>query len=105
MGVLCGSCVSLLALRKGTLGSNRGPGGGPWVVLGATCRVVPFLGRSRSGFRDFPGNSGWPFGTILVPFWVHFSIQNGDENLIDFFVDFVSILGPFLVHFFMLFWS
>ena len=119
LGALFGSCGTLWESFGGLLevlgasfgapwghfGVQWGSNGGPWVVLGATCGVVPSLGRSRGDFRDFPGNSGWPFGTILVPFWVHFSIQNGDENLIDFFVDFVSILGPFLVHFLMLFWS
>ena len=79
--------MCFLELPKGALGVQRGSRGGPWVVLGATCGVVPFLGRSRGGFHDFLGNSGWPFATILVPFWVHFSIQNGHGNLTDSFID------------------
>ena len=117
LGALFGSCVALWGSFGGLLevlgapfgapwghfGGQWGCNRGPWVLLEATCRVVPSRGRSRVDFRDFPGNFGWPFGTILVPFSVHVSIQNGDENLIDFFVDFVSILGPFLVHVLMLF--
>ena len=105
LGALCGSRGALWESFGGLLevlgasfgapwghfGVQWGSNGGPWVVLGATCGVVPFLGRSRGGFRDFPGNSGWPFGTILVPFSAHVSIQNGDENLIDFVVDVLLI--------------
>ena len=63
-------------------------------------RTVPWSLQGR-----FPGFSGWPFGTILVPFSAHFSIQNGDEHLIDLFVDLLLMLGLFLVQVWMLFWS
>ena len=119
LGALCGSCGALWGSFGGlleVLGASFGaPWGhfgvqwrssvGPWVVLGATCGVVPSLGRSRGDFRYFPGNFGWPFGPILVPFWVHVSIQNRDEKLIDFFVDCLWMLGQCLIHCLMLFWS
>ena len=101
LGVLWGSCVRLLELPKGTFGVQWESREGPWVVMGATCGVVPFLGRSRGGFRDFPGNSGLPFGTILVQIWVQVSLQKGDRKLIDF----SWILNPFLVKCWMIVWS
>ena len=55
--------------------------GGPLGVPGDSWDV---LGRLGGDFRDFPGNSGWPFGTILDSFLMFFECFFGLNFLIDF---------------------
>ena len=68
-----GSLEVLLA----AVGCLRGPlwiPGGSWEGLG----------RLGCDFRDFPGNSGRPFGSILGSFFVFFRSFVGLSFLIDF---------------------
>ena len=44
-----------------------GSGGRPWALCGGPCGIVRLLGRVGLGFREFPGNSGRPKGSILAP--------------------------------------
>ena len=59
MGCLKGSL-------EGPLGHSGGLVGVPGVLLEALGGVVLFQGRSGSGFREFPGDSGSHFGSSLV---------------------------------------
>ena len=69
--------------------------GVPGVLLVALGGVVLFLGRSGSGFREFPGDSGSHFGSILASFFDDFPCFFGLCFLIDFRVDFASIFVEF----------
>ena len=72
-GDIWGSLEVLLA----AVGCLRGPlwiHGGSWEGLG----------RLGGDFRDFPGNSGRPFGSILGSFFLFFRSFFGRSFLIDF---------------------
>ena len=88
-GDFLGSLEVLLA----AVGCLRGPlwiPGGSWDVLG----------RLGGDFRDFPGNSGSPFGSILTSFLLFFRVFFGHSFGIDFLSDFASILVGFGRHVF-----
>ena len=73
LGDFLGSLDAVLA-AVGCLGGPLGLPGGSWDVLE----------RLGSDFRDFPGNSGRPFGSILRPFLVFFRSLFGVYFLSDF---------------------
>ena len=62
LGDFLGSLDAVLA-AVGCLGGPLGIPGVSWDLLG----------RLGCDFRDFPGNSGRPFGSILSSFWCNFS--------------------------------
>ena len=72
---------------EGPLGHSGGLVGIPGVLLVALGRFVLFLGRSGSGFWEFPGDSGSQFGSILASFFIDFPCFFGLRFLIDFRVD------------------
>ena len=78
------------------VGCLGGPLGIPWVSW-------DLLGRLGCDFRDFPGNSGRPFGSILSLFSMLFRSFVGlcfcHRFLKRFCIDFGTILGAFLVSF------
>ena len=68
-----GSFGGLVGVPGGPFGvpweAFGGPLGGfwcPWGLVGRPSAVVSILGRFGGGFRDFPGNSGSPFGSMLA---------------------------------------
>ena len=63
LGDFLGSLDAVLA-AVGCLGGSLGVPGGSWDVPG----------RLGGDFRDFPGNSGRPFGSILSSFFVFLSL-------------------------------
>ena len=71
--------------------------GGPLGILGASWDVP---GRLWVDFRDFPGNSGRPFGFILTSFLVCFSLFVWglffERFLKRFCIDFGIIFEAFL---------
>ena len=73
LGDFLGSLDVLLA-AVGCLGGPLGVPGGSWDVPG----------RLGNDFRDFPGNSGRPFGSILSSFLVFFRSFVGLCFLSDF---------------------
>ena len=72
-GDIWGSLEVLLA-AVGCLGGPLRIPAGTWVVLG----------RLGGDFRDFPGNFGRPFGSILAPFLLFFRSFFGLRFLLDF---------------------
>ena len=66
--------LDVLLAAVGCLGRPLGVQGGSWDVPG----------RLRGDFRDFPGNSGRPFGSILSSFFAFFRSFVGLCFLIDF---------------------
>ena len=95
-----GSLGRLKGALEGPLGHSGGLVGVPGVLLGALGGVVLFQGRSGSGFREIPGDSGRHFGSILGSFLVIFLDIFRLRFLIDFLMDFVSIF----IEIWMLFW-
>ena len=101
LGVFWGAWRPLWVLRA-SLGLLGGSFGGPWgdflrsleVFLAAVGCLrgslgIPggswdVLGRLGGDFRDFPGNSGRPFGFILESFLLFFRSFFGHSFLIDF---------------------
>ena len=67
----------------------------PGVLLVALGGLIAFLGRSGSGFRENPGDSGNYFGFILDHFLVIFRLISRLRFLLDFFIDFLLISGVF----------
>ena len=67
--------------------------GGPLGIPGVSWDVP---GRLWGDFRDFPGNSGRPFGSILRSFLVFVRSLFGVCFLTDFLSDFASMLVSFL---------
>ena len=80
LGVLWGSFGGLVGVLRGSLGS----GGRPGAFFGSPWGFVRLLGRFGVGFRDFPGNSGRPFGSILSSFLVFVRSLFGVCFLSDF---------------------
>ena len=66
LGVHLGSLGCSKGSLEGPLGHSGGLVGVPGVLLVALGGVVLFLGRSGSGFREFPGDSGRHVGFILA---------------------------------------
>ena len=95
LGVHLGSLSCLNGIPGGSLGALWRPGGGPWGAPGGAWGSCLFLGRSGSGFREFPGDSGSHFGSILASFFYDFPCFFGLCFLIDFRVDFASIFVEF----------
>mgnify|MGYP007060111267 CR=1 FL=1 len=93
LGDFLGSLDVLLA-AVGCLGGPLGIPGVSWDLLG----------RLGCDFRDFPGNSGRPFGSILSSCFVFLSVFCWalffDRFLKRFCIDFGTIFGAFLVSFF-----
>ena len=58
--------------------------GVPGELLAALGGLIAFLGRSGSGFREIPGNSGSHFGFILDHFLMNFRFIFRLRFLIDF---------------------
>ena len=56
----------------GPLAVLWGSGGRPGALFGVPCGIVRLLGRFWIGFRDFLGNSGRTFGSILKSFFDDF---------------------------------
>ena len=63
-GVHLGSLGCLKVSLEGPLGHSGGLVGVLGVLLVALGGVVSFMGRSGSGFREFPGDSRSHFGSI-----------------------------------------
>ena len=84
LGVHLGSLGCLKGSLEGPLGHSGGLVGVPGVLLEALGGVVLFLGRSGSGFREIPGDSGSHFGSILYHFLVIFHLIFRLRFLIDF---------------------
>ena len=84
LGVLCGSFCGLFGDFLGSLDVLLVAVG----VLGGRLRVpwgsLDVPGRLGADFRDFPGNSGTPFGFILGSFLVFFRSFLGLCFLTDF---------------------
>ena len=70
------------------MGHSGGVLGVPGVLLAALGGLIAFLGRSGSGFRENPGDSGSHFGFILDHFLVFFRLILRLRFLIDFFIEF-----------------
>ena len=69
LGVHLGSLGCLKGSLEGPLGHSGGLVGVLGVLLVALGGVVLFLGRSGSGFREFPADSGSYFGSMLTSFF------------------------------------
>ena len=80
-GGALGDFLGPLDVLLGALGCLWGPLGGP---LGVQGRPWVATGRFGADFRDFPGNSGSPFGMNLVTFCMFFWLFFGVCFLIDF---------------------
>ena len=75
LGVHLGSLGCLKGALEGPLGYSGGLVGVPGVLLVALGGVVLFQGRSGSGFREFPGDSGSHFGSMFFDdFFVFFLV-------------------------------
>ena len=84
-----GHFLGSLDVLLGAVGCLGGP-------LGITGVSWDLLGRLGCDFRDFPGNSGRPFGSILRSFLVFFPSFVGLCFFSVFLSDFALILVPFL---------
>ena len=69
------------------MGHSGGVLGFPGVLLAALGGLIAFLGRSGSGFREIPGNSGSHFGFILDHFLLIFRLISRLLFLIDFLIE------------------
>ena len=65
------------------------------MLLVALEGVFSFLGRSRDGFRENPGNSGSHFGSILDDFLMIFRNIFRLRFLSDFLIDLAWIFKEF----------
>ena len=92
LGDFLGSLDVLLA-AVGSLGAGLGILGGSWDVLG----------RLGGDFRDFPGNYGRPFGSILRGVFSFFVWGLFFERFLKrFCIDFGIIVEAFLLSFLVL---
>ena len=89
------------------MGHSGGLLGVPEVLLAALGGLIAFLGRSGSGFRENPGDSGSHFGFILDHFFCdfsyYFSASFFDGFLCRFFLDLEWILEVFFDDFLIFF--
>ena len=80
LGIILGSLGSFFGVFGILLAAVASLGG----ALGVPWDSWDVLGRLGGDFRDFPGNSGRPFGSILSSFIVFFCSFVGLCFLIDF---------------------
>ena len=87
-----GSFWGALGGLWGSFGSLLGVPGGLWGVPRRSCRFLGASGAVPGIFREIPG-------ALLAPFWHHFSMIFRIFCSLGFCIDFLWLLGGFLVDF------